>query len=784
MYDPIAQQEYYQMRAVFEPYDVRTDRVANQPDVMKDGLPRVYDAHLATPTYLFVRGDDKHPVTDKPISPAVPVAFGGKPLKWDAVALPPTVYYPGVQKLIHDEALAAADAEVKRVETLLATSQQNVESARKKLADFQANPAAATSATPILADNFAAARPELWRTGSGKWEYKEGRLFQHESLQPGAEIAALTPLPRDFVAKLRFKITGGTMYRSVGLKFDALKDESAVGVYFSAGGSKSQLFTVANGQMAYPAEAMKTQPFPVGDVHEMQVYVRDQLVNVAANGQLAFAYKLTEPRMANGEFRLWAFDATAEFLSVQIDALPAETLLVDKVVGDMPLPKSTPITAESLAAAIATSEQALSLTQATLASSHASRAAVQGRIAADLANYAQPAAADAPALAEGAVKLERDLALKQAQFNHLQQEQAVAAAKALLKPDDEKTKTAVTTAEAKLTETKKALDAALAAIQQPLTAAYTRFGPIYPTTSTGRRTALARWIASKENPLTARVAINHMWLRHFGTPLVPSVFDFGLNGRAPTHPALLDWLAMELMENGWKMKEIHRLMVLSRTYRSVSQSQGAADPNVKLDPENIYLWRANSRRMEAEIIRDSTLAVSEQLDRTLGGPDLDPNTGLTVPRRSLYFRSAKEKKVTFLAMFDSANVVECYRRSESIVPQQALAMTNSPLTQAQARLLTKRLTTEVGAEMTPEINDRFVEIAFQQVLARPATAVEKEACIAFLAAQTQRFSDPKSLTTFNAGVDTHVPPATIPHLRARENLVHVLLNHNDFVTVR
>ncbi len=784
MYDPIGQHEYYQMRAVFEPYDVRTDRVGNQADVTKDGLVRAYDAHLATPTYLFHRGDDKHPVKDKVIEPAAPVALGGQPLKWEPVALAPAVYYPGVQKTIHDEAAAAAEAEVKRVESALATAQQNVAGARKKLADFQVDPASATASLPILADNFAAARPELWRFGSGKWEYKDGRLLQQEPVQPGADAAALKALPRDFVAKLRFKITGGTMYKSVGLIFDAVKDQSAVGVYFSAGGSKSQLFTLTKGQMAYPAEALKTQPFPVGEIHEMQVYVRDQLVNVAANGQLAFAYKLTQPRTPNGELRLWAFDATAEFLSVQVDALPVETLLVEKVTSEQPLPMFAPVTAESLAEAIRLAEQAQTLAEARLATTVASRTAIQARIAADVATYSQPATSDAPALAEAAVKAERELALKQAQLNYLQQEHAVSAAKALVKPDDEKTKAAVTTAEAKLAETKKALDAAQATTQQPLTAAYTRFSTVYPTTSTGRRTALARWIASTDNPLTARVAINHLWLRHFGSPLVPTVFDLGLNGKAPTHPALLDWLAVELMENGWKMKQIHRLMVLSRTYRSVSHGQGVADPNAKLDPENIYLWRANSRRMEAEIVRDSTLAVSEQLDRTLGGPDLDPNTGLTVPRRSLYFRSAKEKKVTFLAMFDSANVVECYRRSESIVPQQALAMTNSPLTQAQARLLTKRLTTEVGAEMTPTVTDRFIEVAFQQVLARPVTTLEKEACVAFLATQTQRFSDPKSLTTFNAGVDTPVPPATIPHLRARENLVHVLLNHNDFVTIR
>lgn len=785
MYDPIGQQEYYQMRAVFEPYDVRTDRVANQPDVTKDGVARVYDAHQATPTYLFVRGDDKQPVKDKPIEPAVPTALGGQPLKLEPVPLPAAAYYPGVQTVVHDEAAAAAEVEVKRVQTLLTTTQQSLATARQKLADFQTNSAAgAAPVTPILSDKFAAARPELWKMVRGQWEYQDGRLFQNEPTDLNSELVASTPVPRDFHAKFRFKITGGKMWKSVGLTFDAVKDQSAVGVYLSSGGSKAQLYTITNGQTAYPADAAKAQPFALGAEHELQVFVRDQLVNVAVNGQMAFAYKLPQPRVANGEFRLWTFDATAEFLNVEVQAVTAETMLVEKVTGNPPVPQIMAPTVESLTAAVKLAEQAFAVAEANLSTSLASRAAVQARIAADVATYSQPAGADAPALAAAAVKLERELALQQARQNYLQQENTLAAAKAQLKPDDEKSKMAVTTAETKLAEAQKAVDAAQAAIQQPPTAAYTRFSAVYPTTSTGRRTALARWIASTDNPLTARVAINHLWLRHFGSPLVPTVFDFGLNGKAPSHPALLDWLAVELMQNGWKMKEIHRLMVLSRTYRAVSHSQSLADPNLKLDPENIYLWRANPRRMEAEIIRDSTLAVCEQLDRTLGGPDLDPNTGLTVPRRSLYFRSAKEKKVTFLAMFDSANVVECYRRSESIVPQQALAMTNSPLTQAQARLLTQRLTAEVGAENTPENASRFVEVAFQQVLARPVNAIEKQECVNFLTAQTQRFSDPKTLTTFQAGVDTHVPPAAIPHLRARENLVHVLLNHNDFVSIR
>ena len=784
MYDPIGQHEYYQLRAVFEPYEVRIDRVANQPDIALDGLARVYDAHHTTPTYLFVRGDDKQPVNDKPIEPGVPNVLGGQSLKWDPVALSSAAYYPGLQKSIHDEAATAAETEVKRTTALLATAEQSRASARQQLVEFQSNPTPTATAPPLLSDKFASARPELWKMVRGQWEYKDGRLVQHEPTDQNSELVALTPVPRDFQARFRFKITGGKMWKSVGLTFDAAKDQAAVGVYLSAGGSKAQLYTLSNGKPEYPAEAAKTQTFAIGDEYELQVFARDQLINVAVNGQLVFAYKLPQPRIVTGEFRLWTFDATAEFLNVQVDALAADIVLVEKVTGDQSAPQSQPPSAESLAAAVALAEQTASLSAAGLATSLAGRAAVQARIAADVATYAQPTPVEASVLAETAVKLEREWSVKQAEHSHLQQMQVLAAAQAQLRTEDEKTKTAVTAAETKLAATKKALEAAQAAVLQPLTVAYTRFSVVYPATSTGRRTALARWIASNDNPLTARVAINHLWLRHFGSPLVTSVFDFGVNGKAPSHPALLDWLAVELRQNNWKMKEIHRLMVLSRTYRAVSHSQGLADPNLKLDPENILLWRANSRRMEAEIIRDSTLAVCEQLDRTLGGPDLDPNTGLTVPRRSLYFRSAKEKKVTFLAMFDSANVVECYRRSESIVPQQALAMTNSPLTQAQARLLTQRLTAEVGVESTPELTARFVDVAFQQVLARPATTVEKQACLEFLVAQTQRFSDPKSLTSFDAGVDTHVPPAAVPHLRARENLVHVLLNHNDFVTIR
>jgi hypothetical protein len=326
----------------------------------------------------------------------------------------------------------------------------------------------------------------------------------------------------------------------------------------------------------------------------------------------------------------------------------------------------------------------------------------------------------------------------------------------------------------------KTRDAAVEAAKQP-TSQYTPAGPKYAETSTGRRLALARWITARTNPLTARVAVNHIWLRHFNQPLVPSVFDFGLNGKPPSHPALFDWLAMELMESGWKMKSLHRLIVTSQAYRRSSGGDPARDEtlakNTALDPENVWLWRMTPRRLEAEIVRDCTLAAAGSLNPTPFGPDLDQNTGLTVPRRSIYFRSAKEKKMTFLALFDSANVVECYRRTESVVPQQALAMANSPLALAQSRVLAASLSKEADESA------RFIELAFARVLSRPPTGEEQRECLQFLATQTQRFTT-AGLTTFAAGEATTVPPSQDPQQRARENLVHVLLNHNDFVTVR
>jgi cytochrome c553 len=297
-----------------------------------------------------------------------------------------------------------------------------------------------------------------------------------------------------------------------------------------------------------------------------------------------------------------------------------------------------------------------------------------------------------------------------------------------------------------------------------------------PAQSTGRRLAFARWLADRENPRTARVAVTHLWRRHFGQAIVPSVFDFGPNGRSPSHPALLDWLAAELMDgekkSGWSMKHLHRLIVTSSVYR---QSSTPDQANAQIDRDNKFLWRYAPHRLEAEAVRDCVFFVAGKLDPKLGGPDIDYPLGLTVPRRSLYFRHAAEKQMEFLQLFDAANVTECYERQHSIVPQQALALMNSELSLKHARILAGSI-----AERT-KTPDAFSISAFEHVLSRAPNKAELAECVTFLAERTKAY---QAATLTGGNVKDGSQPSADPAQRARENLVHALLNHHEFVTIR
>jgi hypothetical protein len=182
--------------------------------------------------------------------------------------------------------------------------------------------------------------------------------------------------------------------------------------------------------------------------------------------------------------------------------------------------------------------------------------------------------------------------------------------------------------------------------------------------------------------------------------------------------------------------------------------------------------------MEGEVVRDSLLAVAGALDPTPGGPVLDEKQGQTIPRRSLYFRFNTEYKMLLLDQFDPASPTECYERHDSVIPQQALALTNSALALTQSRRLARRLS---DSEQT---DSGFVTAAFEQVLSRPPTVEEQARCARFLRAQARLLANPAHLTPFPRGPDAVAAPANDPGQRAREDLIQVLFNHNDFVTIR
>ncbi len=410
---------------------------------------------------------------------------------------------------------------------------------------------------------------------------------------------------------------------------------------------------------------------------------------------------------------------------------------------------------------------------------------LQARIAADDLKYTQAGPnTEYENAAKNAAIIERQAQLNSLELASRQSDLAVAEADSKLKtnPEDAGLKKSVADAKQKQEQAAKAFEEAKKK-STDVTAAYTPLSPVYPQQSTGRRSALAAWLTSRDNPLTARVAVNHIWNRHFGRGLVPSVFDFGQNGKPPTHPALLDWLAAELMEptqdndttghsvEPWSMKHIHRLIVTSSVYRLSTQIDAE---RLAKDPDNEYLMRAPTKRMEAEIVRDSVLYIAGNLDLGMGGPDIDFDLGFQVPRRSLYFRHAAEKEMTFLKIFDAAAVTECYQRKSSVMPQQALAMINSELTITQARRLVRFWKGEPLEDAA-----MFARAMFEHILSRPATSDEVTSCVQFLSDCATR----PATVEFATKLDDLSKPSADPTTRAREQLVHVLMNHHEFVSI-
>tara|TARA_R110002111_G_scaffold82364_3_gene129804 strand:- start:250 stop:1149 length:900 start_codon:yes stop_codon:yes gene_type:complete len=254
--------------------------------------------------------------------------------------------------------------------------------------------------------------------------------------------------------------------------------------------------------------------------------------------------------------------------------------------------------------------------------------------------------------------------------------------------------------------------------------------PVQQTSfKTGRRLAFARWLTQPDHPLTSRVIVNRIWNKHFGTGIVESLDNFGALGTPPSHPELLDWLAVNFVKEGWSIKQLQRLIMTSQAYR---QSSAVTPLHQKLDPENRLISRMPLRRLEAEELRDALIFTADQLDETQFGEPVDVEVradGLVTSRktsagwrRSIYVRHRRKDMPTMLEVFDLPQMnPNCTERKNSNVVSQPLLLVNNRLVHDLADHFARRVRAEAGEDPQQRI-ERAYQLAFQ----RPPTPAETE----------------------------------------------------------
>ncbi len=775
-YDPISQEEYYRYRAFFEPHNVRTDPVsaligtekdATLGQVLKDGIARVYDKESNAKTYRFERGDNRYPDKSKELSPGVPASLGGEPIRIAPIELPVGGFYPAMRSSMKKSLLAQADTAIKetreKVEKARAAEKDALQKLESKRAAVEKNPdAESAKVEPFLSDSFDKPRDDVWQIVDGDWKYENGMLIE-KAVTSFATIVTKENHPPDFKVHLVYRPLEPGSYRSIGFSFDYQDKGNSQDVYTSNGAV--QAFHRVGGKQTYPQIGIVRLERPFGKLHTLDVRVRGSKLEIDHNGKRTHNYTMPVPRRA-GKFSLWVHSGSAEFHELQI--LPLEDSL------------------ETLQQRHRDAGHNIALAEADVRIAEAERSSIEARIAADEATYSTVPPEQSKPLALKATQAEKAVEVAKADREIANIEHQIAGHERAARagsPKKEKppAKSKVPTdLEAQLKKAQEKRKLLLSATEKP-DGKYQPVGKQFPNTSTGRRLALARWIASPSNPRTARVAVNHIWGRHFGTPLVATPQNFGLNGARPTHTDLLDWLASELVASDWRMKPLHRLIVLSSVYRQASSTAGQ-EANLERDPNNRFLWRMSPRRMEAEVVRDSVLHLAGALDLSRGGPEIPESDGEKVLRRSLYFRNTPNEKMAMLEIFDVADPNSCYRRKESVVPGQALALMNSGLAQDHARTVAAQLAKQKDSE-APVSDDELIAAGFEHVLTRVPRPDELARCRKFLELQRTFLAKPSGQSFASGGSSRKAPSADVAQ-RARENLIHVLFLHNDFVTVR
>ena len=309
--------------------------------------------------------------------------------------------------------------------------------------------------------------------------------------------------------------------------------------------------------------------------------------------------------------------------------------------------------------------------------------------------------------------------------------------------------------------------------------------------TTGRRTALANWLADPSNPLTARIMVNRIWHYHFGSGIVGTPSDFGLMREKETNRPLLDYLAATFVEKGWSIKAMHRLIMLSNTYRQSSDFNPEA---AKVDPQNKLWWRFHRQRLTGEEIRDAILAVSGQLNTQMGGPSIFPEIpeGMEVRggwkkneseeaknRRSIYVFVRRNSRYPMFHAFDMPDTHEsCARRANTVTAPQALSLLNDKIVLRAAQSFAGRVLKEAGADANSQVT-----AAYRLALARDPDSAEREVARAFFQKQVVVIKarlEGKRPVGLPPNLNSDIEPA---HAAALVDFCHVLLNSNEFVYV-
>lgn len=605
-YDPITQEDYYQMRAFFEPYHARVDLLPGISDLSRDGIPRAFDGLPDDPTYRLIRGNESNPDKSRALSPGVPKLLDFRPLDIQPITLPVEAWKPERRSW-------------------------------------------------ILADQFEAAK--------------------------------------------RKRMAADEAYTQVQTKHANI------------------------------------------DANDVESLGRLELRLAESQRDVARAEETSVERRAAAVRAQWARD----------DAIAATPPVAEELRNQLDRE------AQQLATEASRAERRVVVAQSRRTIADTELKQLRARLDAAAKNPASPKDGNSPANQEAKAGADE----KEARLAALREQQ-----------------------EKELAKLRESLAASEKQAEQPdgkftpfIGAAWTptRFfnstaddpQVTFKPTSTGRRTALARWLTDPQHPLTARVAANQLWLRHWGTPLVPTVFDFGRKGQVPPYRAMLDWLACELVEHGWSMKRVHRAMALSATYRMSSDEADPGSREMLIDSENRWLWRRIPIRLESQALRDQLLALAEQLDCTRGGPPVPADQQASSSRRSLYFFHSNNERNLWLTTFDEALVKECYRREQSIVPQQALALTNSQLVLRSAPIIARQIESVAivrAGNASESVDQYFVREAFERLLGKEPVAEEVAASLEAIASWRQQSQETAAT--------------------ARDYFIWVLLNHNDFVTLR